>query len=205
MTILCGFHPTQTQAAHNMVFTQGHGFVLGASFGLKRRSLRCRVLACNAADTASLATRFLFGKLIGVAITFGFGEKRCRKNLPLCDLSDLESNPYQTPTNNNAVDAATSSPRHSPVRFWLYCHLAALCVTGVFSLVDSRIIQLPNASIDVIQWLIFPSLAALFVCPIAILVCILRPTVTPSQRLAIVVLETIVVLAHLFALLPAVQ
>ena len=129
----------------------------------------------------------------------------CRKNLPLCDLSDLESNPYQTPTNNNAVDAATSSPRHSPVRFWLYCHLAALCVTGVFSLVDSRIIQLPNASIDVIQWLIFPSLAALFVCPIAILVCILRPTVIPSQRLAIVVLETIVVLAHLFALLPAVQ
>ena len=69
-----------------MVFTQGRGFVLGASFGLQIRSLRCRGLVCNAADTASLATRFLFGKLIGVAITFGFGEKRCRKNLPLCGL-----------------------------------------------------------------------------------------------------------------------
>ena len=34
-------------------------------------------------DTASLAARFLFGKLFRVAITFGFGEKRCRKNLPL--------------------------------------------------------------------------------------------------------------------------
>ena len=66
-----------------MVFTQGRGFVFGASFGLKRRSLRCRVLVCNAADTASLATCFLFGKLSGVAYTFGFGEKRCRKNLPL--------------------------------------------------------------------------------------------------------------------------
>ena len=39
-----------------MVFTQGRGFVFGASLGLQIRSLRCRVLACNAADTASLAT-----------------------------------------------------------------------------------------------------------------------------------------------------
>ena len=69
-----------------MVFTQGRGFVLGASFGLQIRSLRCRVLVCHAADTASLATWILFGKLYSVAITFGFGEKRCRKNLPLYDL-----------------------------------------------------------------------------------------------------------------------
>ena len=69
-----------------MVFTQGRGFVLGESFDLLIRSLRCRVLVCYAADTASLATRFLFGKLICIATTFGFGEKRCRKNLPLCDL-----------------------------------------------------------------------------------------------------------------------
>ena len=70
-----------------MVFTQGRGFVLGASLGLKRRSLRCRVLVCRAADTASLATSFLFGKLIAIATLVGFGEKRCRKNLPLGDLS----------------------------------------------------------------------------------------------------------------------
>ena len=67
-----------------MVFTQGHGFVAGVSFGLQTRSLRCRVLVCNAVDTASLATWFLFGKLISVATLFDFGEKRCRKNLPLC-------------------------------------------------------------------------------------------------------------------------
>ena len=47
------------------------------------RSLRCRVLVCHAADTASLATWFLFGKLLRVATLFDFGEKRCRKNLPL--------------------------------------------------------------------------------------------------------------------------
>ena len=69
-----------------MVFTQSRGFVLGASFGLQCRSLRCRVLVRNAADTASLAARFLFG----VAMTFGFEEKRCRKNLPLCDNPRME-------------------------------------------------------------------------------------------------------------------
>ena len=68
-----------------MVFTHSRGFVLGASYGLQIRSLRCRVLVCHAADTASLATWFLFGKLIGVATLFDFGEKRCRKNLPLAD------------------------------------------------------------------------------------------------------------------------
>ena len=70
-----------------MVFTQGRGFVLGASFGLHRRSLRCRVLVCSAADTASLATRLFFGRLIAVATFVGFGEKRCRKNLPLADIN----------------------------------------------------------------------------------------------------------------------
>ena len=75
-----------------MVFTQSRGFVLGASFGLQIRSLRCRVQVCSAADTAFLATSLLFGKLIGVAMTFGFGEKRCRKNLPLADASRMPIN-----------------------------------------------------------------------------------------------------------------
>ena len=58
-----------------MVFTQGRGFVFGASFGLQIRSLRCRVLVGSAADTASLATWILFGKLFCVATLFAFGEK----------------------------------------------------------------------------------------------------------------------------------
>ena len=46
--------------------------------------------AIAAADTASLATWFLFGKLFGVATLVGFGEKRCRKNLPLSGRNHLE-------------------------------------------------------------------------------------------------------------------
>ena len=46
-------------------------------------------MVCDAADTASLATWILFGKLIGVATHASFGEKRCRKNLPLGDLSQM--------------------------------------------------------------------------------------------------------------------
>ena len=71
-----------------MVFTQSRGFVVGTSFGLQNRSLRCRVLVCPAADTASLATRILFVKLLHVAMLVGFGEKRCRKNLPLADTTE---------------------------------------------------------------------------------------------------------------------
>ena len=40
----------------NMVFTQGRGFVLGASSSLQIRLLRCRFPVCDTADTASLAT-----------------------------------------------------------------------------------------------------------------------------------------------------
>ena len=69
-----------------MVFTQGRGFVLRASFGLQIRSLRCRVLVCLAADTASLATWVPFGKLFCAATFVGFEKKRCRKNLPLVDI-----------------------------------------------------------------------------------------------------------------------
>ena len=58
-----------------MIFTQGRGFVLGVSFVLQIRTLRCRVLVGNAADTASLATRLCFGKLFCVATLVAFGEK----------------------------------------------------------------------------------------------------------------------------------
>ena len=69
----------------NMVFTQGRGFVLGASFGLL--IVRSVVAFWFATPrTPPLWQRDFFGKLLAVVITFGFGEKRCRKNLPLGDL-----------------------------------------------------------------------------------------------------------------------
>ena len=43
-----------------------------------------------------MASLFLFGKLFSVAITFGFGEKRCRKNLPLGGVSLLVRNAFYT-------------------------------------------------------------------------------------------------------------
>ena len=70
-----------------------HGFY--ASHGFRRWSIVWfavfdrSVVACwfampwTAVDTASLATWFLFDKLFGLTTLVGFGEKRCRKNLPL--------------------------------------------------------------------------------------------------------------------------
>ena len=93
-----------------MVFTQGRGFVFGASFGLRNCSLRCRVLVCRAADTASLATRVLFGKLLGVAMLVGFGEKRCLKTFR-CVPRSLDESHLFTRRNRNLDTPRTCSVR----------------------------------------------------------------------------------------------
>ena len=72
-------------AAANMVFTQGRGFVVGASFGLL-----CLFAPLSRVDLPRrghrlFGTSILFGKLFCIATFVGFGEKRCRKNLPLGD------------------------------------------------------------------------------------------------------------------------
>ena len=51
-----------------------------------------------------------FGKLLGVSITYGFGEKRCRKNLPLCDSA------FWTTTHTNPQQTAALPMPRLPVR-----------------------------------------------------------------------------------------
>jgi len=67
----------------NMVFRKAAASLLEHRFGLLYHSLCCCVWFATAADTTSLATGFLFGKLFCVATLVGLGEKRCRKKLPL--------------------------------------------------------------------------------------------------------------------------
>ena len=69
-----------------MVFTQGHGFVLGASFGLRRSFAPLSRLGLPRRGHRLFGNVFFFGKLFCVATLFDFGQKRCRINLPLCDL-----------------------------------------------------------------------------------------------------------------------
>ena len=54
-------------------------------------------------------------------------------------------------------------------------------------------------------WFVFPAIAALFVCPIAILVCVLRSSSDTASRFTVIALESMIVFAHLFAMLPMVQ
>ena len=72
--------------SHNMVFTQGRGFVIGESIGLPRLFALTVCSGLPRRGHRLFGKRFLFGKLLGVATLVGFGEKRCRKNLPLDDL-----------------------------------------------------------------------------------------------------------------------
>ena len=72
---------------------------------------------CHAADTASLATWVLFGKLIGVATLVDFGEKRCRKNLPSCAPDRMAPRQYQYVGPSDIRDSAlASSPAGTPIR-----------------------------------------------------------------------------------------
>ena len=61
-----------------------------------------------------MAARFLFGKLFCVAITFGFGEKRCRKNLPLFDRDQLTGNPYESPSSSSRGPSSDSVAQPFP-------------------------------------------------------------------------------------------
>ena len=66
-----------------MVFTQGRGFVLGASFGLQISFAPLSRFGLPRRGHRFFGNAISFGKLICVATLVGFGEKRCRKNLPL--------------------------------------------------------------------------------------------------------------------------
>ena len=104
------------------------------------RSLRCRVLVCHAADTASLATWVHFGKLLGVATLVGFGEKRCRKNLPLGDMDT--NNPYASPS---APPTAIQGKAQSKptVRRRLACGMLLASIAGslAYTFIDEVVLK----------------------------------------------------------------
>ncbi|PAY19972.1 hypothetical protein CKO51_08460 [Rhodopirellula sp. SM50] len=87
----------------------------------------------------------------------------------------------------------------------MYFHVAAVAVSCVFSLVDTRVIQIPRAVIDLLQWFVLPIIAALLICPVAILICTLRSSLSSEKRLFVLSLETMVFFAHLYCLVPAIQ
>ena len=112
-----------------------------------------------------MATWFLFGKLIGVATLVGFGEKRCRKNLPLYDPDHLQSNPYQSPEPQLGEAATSESPRGFPQLL-----LVALCIlfcVGSPAMIVFRAVGIlaPFARYgELVQWLI---ISLHFVFPVA--------------------------------------
>ena len=74
---------------------------------------------------------------------------------------------------------------------------------AVFSLVDSQIVSVPMLAHWILHWLLFPTISALFICPFALIVCVLRTR--GENRVTTLLLEVAIIIAHLFALLPAVQ
>ena len=68
-----------------MFFTQGRGSVFGASLGLHGSFAPLSRFGLPRRGHRLFGNVIFFGKLSSVATLVGFGEKRCRKNLPLGD------------------------------------------------------------------------------------------------------------------------
>ena len=58
-----------------MVFTQGHGFVVGATFGLPRSFAPLSRVGLQRRGHRLFGNAFFLGKLSGVATLVAFGEK----------------------------------------------------------------------------------------------------------------------------------
>lgn len=91
------------------------------------------------------------------------------------------------------------------MRFWIYGHVATVLYCAAASVADSRgllVRPLPlwlEAAIGVPVTL---SIFAIFLCPIAVLIQLLRQKWTQSQPLTIVLAETLLTLAHTMAMNP---
>ena len=72
-----------------MVFTQGRGFGFGDLLGLPRLTASMMCFGLQRRGHRLFGNVIFFGKLFGVATFVDFGEKRCRKNLPLDAASHL--------------------------------------------------------------------------------------------------------------------
>ena len=132
-------------------------------------------------------------------------QQRSDQSLLLTDLIHLNGNPYRSPA-SEPTDAATASETGIfRVRFWLYCHAIAVVLTAGFALVDSKVISVPTFTDFPLQFVAIPFVAAFYVCPIAILVCILLSSLTPLKRIAVMALEVVIAFLHLYALVPLVQ
>ena len=106
---------------------------------------------CHAVDTASLATWQSFGKLIGVATLFVFGEKRCRKKPSVVRQQPMEKFNFATAwifasvTAEGGVDlpiliGTADSLNHAiPTVGEISRSLKALHVCGLVEIADGRI------------------------------------------------------------------
>ena len=81
-------------------------------------------------DTASLATRFLFGTLLGVAALLDFGEKRCRKNLPLADTTKMATTFKFEPDDAYYFECIIGEPITFYSAWSSYCYIARICFSN---------------------------------------------------------------------------
>lgn len=91
------------------------------------------------------------------------------------------------------------------VRPAIYLHLVAVALTGLGMTHDIRSIIWPKQWIPIIELGLILGTLGLFACPIAMLIGLSRSTVPASQRMILLGVEAMILVAHFLALVPSVQ
>ena len=116
-----------------------------------------------------------------------------------------DANPYDPPTSEVLDTGLFKSRQARGVRLWLYLHLLGFTCAVVLTSFDTGFVSIDSTIRSWIQWLLAPCVASLVVCPLVVFYLVASTRLTTMQRVAIIVAELLIGVAHLGALLPMVQ
>ncbi len=105
-------------------------------------------------------------------------------------------------------DTTDAPPRDFYLRFWVFAHLLAVVLCYALSLSDRGLLINHDVSrrlFPILEVLVYPAIAAWFVCPIAVGIVLTRRRVSDQSRVIALFAEFMLCIAQCAGLLPAFQ
>jgi hypothetical protein len=96
----------------------------------------------------------------------------------------------------------------SAIRSIIFTHLIAVGVCLGFTLADRRLLISPRVSQLFVKYgvlLFFPAVLSWWVCPLLLIIILMRPGISVKTRVLSVAAETLLCVLQIYVLLPAVM
>jgi hypothetical protein len=119
----------------------------------------------------------------------------------------LTLNPYAAAESAAATIAPVDSQHRLShmVRPAIYLHLIAVALTGLGMTQDTGSVEWPEQLIPLIKLGLIYGVLGFFACPFALLIGLIRSTVSIHTRMLLLTVEALIIVAHFTALIPSVQ